>query len=171
MRKILVIAFFLWMAAPAPAKPAPEIALKDLAGQKQRLSALQGNIVVLNFWAMWCGPCQEELPLLSTLSADYANDRVRFVAVSIDEDKSRTQISAFLTQRKINLETWTGANTGTMAKAGLGDIVPSTMIVDASGEVIARITGEAREEDIRTRVDWLLKGRPGVAPASVVDRH
>jgi len=109
--------------------------------------------------------------LLSRLSDAYGGGPVRFVAVSIDEEKSPAQIAAFLAQRKIKLETWTGATTGTMAKAGLGDIVPSTLILDQAGEVITRITGEAREDDIRGRIDWLLKRRPGQAPEISLNRR
>jgi thiol-disulfide isomerase/thioredoxin len=167
----VILGFALCSSALLVAKPIPELALKDLSGQKQRLSALRGNIVVLNFWATWCGPCQQELPLLSKLSDTYGGQPVRFVAISIDEEKSRTQIAAFLSQRNIKLETWTGATTETMAKAGLGDIVPSTLILDQTGEVITRITGEAREDDVRSRVDWLLKGRPGQAPESSLNRR
>jgi thiol-disulfide isomerase/thioredoxin len=167
----LACGFVLCIATFASAKPLPEIALKDLSGQKQRLSALKGNIVVLNFWATWCGPCQEELPLLSRLSGAYGSEPVRFVAVSIDEQKSRDQIASFLFQRNIKLDTWTGATTGTMAKAGLGDIVPSTLILDQAGDVITRITGEAREDDIRGSIDWLLKGRQGQAPEASLNRR
>jgi thiol-disulfide isomerase/thioredoxin len=167
----LVFGFVLCSSILAPAKPIPELALKDLSGQKHRLSALKGNIVVLNFWATWCGPCQEELPLLSRLSDAYGDEPVRFVAVSIDEEKSPARIAAFLAQRNIKLETWSGATTGTMAKVGLGDIVPSTLILDQAGEVITRITGEAREDDIRGRIDWLLKGRIGQAPETSLNRR
>jgi thiol-disulfide isomerase/thioredoxin len=167
----LLFVFTLCTSAFSPAKPVPELALKDISGQKQRLSALRGNIVVLNFWATWCGPCQEELPLLSKLSEAYGRDQVRFVAVSIDEKKSRAQIAAFLFQHNIKLETWTGATPETMAKEGLGDIVPSTLILDQAGEVITRVTGEAREGDIRSRIDWLLNGRPGQAPQSKLNRR
>jgi thiol-disulfide isomerase/thioredoxin len=167
----LIVGFALCISTLVPAKPIPELALKDLSGQKQRLSGLRGKIVVLNFWATWCGPCQEELPLMSRLSVAYSGETVRFVAISIDENKSRAQIAAFLVLRHIKLETWTGATTGTMAKAGLGDIVPSTLILDQAGEVITRITGEAREDDIRTRVDWLLKGRAGQTPETTLNRR
>jgi thiol-disulfide isomerase/thioredoxin len=170
LRKLL-FGVVLCSSIPTVARPIPELALKDPSGQKHRLSALKGNIVVLNFWATWCGPCQEELPLLSRLSDDYGGEPVRFVAVSIDEEKSPARIAAFLAQRNIKIETWTGATTGTMAKVGLGDIVPSTLILDQAGEVITRITGEAREEDIRARIDWLLKGRRGQAPETSLDRR
>jgi thiol-disulfide isomerase/thioredoxin len=96
----LIVGFALCSSTLVPAKPMPEVALKDLSGHKQRLSDLRGNIVVLNFWATWCGPCQEELPLMSRLSVAYGGEMVRFVAISIDEEKSRAQIAAFLVQRR-----------------------------------------------------------------------
>jgi hypothetical protein len=79
--------------------------------------------------------------------------------------------STCLAQHNIKLETWTGATTETMAKAGLGDIVPSTLVLDQAGEGITRIVGEAREDDIRGRIDWLLKGRPGQAPEITLNRR
>ena len=171
-RKLLPLILGLGLCSPAFATShaVPEITLKDLSGQKQRLSALKGNIVVLSFWATWCGPCQEELPRLSHLSDSYATKPVRFVAVSIDEEKTREQIAGFLSKRGVRLETWTGATTDTMAKVGLGDIVPSTLILDQEGQVITRIIGEAREDDVRSRVDWLLAGRPGQEPEHTVNR-
>ena len=54
---------------------------------------------------------------------------------------------------------------------GLGDIVPSTAILDDKGEIVARIMGEAREEDVRGAVDWLLGGRSGPAPAALTKRY
>ena len=174
MRSALILALLLGagLSTPPPSisRKVPDIVLKDLTGQKQRLSTLEGNIVVLNFWATWCGPCQEELPLLSHLTVDYAGKPVRIVAVSIDENKTRPQLAAFLTRRSLQLETWTGATTDTMARAGLGNIVPSTLILDPTGEVITRITGEAQEDDIRSRLNWLLAGRPGKAPEPTLDR-
>ena len=174
MRPTILFSTILGLALSTPdastSKTLPDITLKDLTGQKQHLAALKGNIVVLNFWATWCGPCQEELPLLAHLTTDYAGKPVRIIAISIDENKTRPQLADFLSKRHLHLETWTGATTDTMAKAGLGDIVPSTLILDPAGAVITRITGEAQENDIRSRLDWLLSGRPGPPPESTLDR-
>jgi thiol-disulfide isomerase/thioredoxin len=165
----LIFGVVLRCSVVAPAETVPQIALKDLNGQKQRLNDLRGNIVVLNFWATWCVPCLHELPLFSRLQESYAG-KVRFIAVSIDEKKKPAEIASFLSKHEVKLETWAGATTDTMAKVGLGDIVPSTLILDQAGEVITRITGEAREEDIRSRVDWLLSGRVGAAPERKLNR-
>ncbi len=158
-------------SAFASGHPVPDLALKDVNGTKQRLKGLRGNVVVLSFWATWCAPCQEELPRLSHLSETYAGKPVRFVAVSIDENKSRGEIGKFLVTHGIHLEAWTGATTGTMADFGLGDIVPGTIIINEQGEAVTRISGEAQEDDVTSRVDWLLRGRPGTPPEPFLTRH
>ncbi len=144
---------------------------KDLNGHAQKLSRLRGQIVVLSFWATWCGPCQEELPRLSKLSSAYAGKNVRFVAVSIDDPKDRGKIQPFLTKQGISLEVWTGASSDDLARFGLGDIVPGTVVLDENGELIGRIMGEAQDDDVRSRVDWLLAGRKGTPPALVSKRY
>jgi thiol-disulfide isomerase/thioredoxin len=155
----------------AAAKRAPDLGAKDLAGQRQKLSALRGQIVVLSFWATWCGPCQEELPRLSQLSRQYAANGVQFIAASIDDAKDQGKIEPFLTKNNIDLKVWVGANSEILQSFGLGAIVPGTVVIDQQGEIIGRIMGEAREEDVRSRLDWLLKGRKGPAPEALTKRY
>lgn len=156
---------------PAFAKPVPNLELADLAGHHQKLSALRGQIVVLSFWATWCGPCKEELPRLSQLSDTYRGKNVRFIAVSIDEKKDRPKIEPYLEKQNIHLEVWVGGDSDLLGRYGLGDIVPATLILDPQGEVITRITGEATDQDVRTRLDWLLGGRSGPAPEGKLRRY
>lgn len=174
MKAFLYAALFLMLPLPvtaAHAKRAPNLDLKDLNGHSQKLAALRGQVVVLNFWATWCGPCQEELPRLSKLAASYSGKNVHFVAVSIDEPKDRAKIQPTLARENVSLETWIGASTDTLAGFGLGDIVPGTAILDEHGEIIARIMGEAHDEDVQSAVDWLLGGRSGPAPAAITKRY
>ena len=161
----------LWVCIAANAKRAPDPAFKALDGQTRKLSAMRGKILVVNFWATWCGPCQEELPRLSQLAQSYAGKPVQFVLISIDETKDRAKIPAVLDRLHVSLESWDDADTDTMDRFGLGNIVPGTAIVDDKGEVIARIMGEAREDDVRTPVDWLLGGKDGPAPAPLTKRY
>jgi hypothetical protein len=69
------------------------------------------------------------------------------------------------------MEIWVGGDTDMLARVGLGDIVPGTIILDQQGEIIGRIMGEAREEDIKSRVDWLLHGREGTPPEPLTKRY
>jgi thiol-disulfide isomerase/thioredoxin len=171
IRKILLVCALAALAAAALAESAPELSLKDLSGQTQKLSALRGKIVVLNFWATWCEPCQDELPPLSKLSQSYAGRNVQFVAVSIDAAKDREKIEPLLHRLNVDLAIWIGADLDTLEKSGLGNVVPGTMVIDDKGQVIARVMGEARDEDVRAPLDWLLEGRAGLAPPPVVKRY
>jgi thiol-disulfide isomerase/thioredoxin len=172
-RSALLLAFALVLSlAPSAvgAKRVPSLKLKDLTGQTVTLASLRGHIVVLSFWATWCAPCQEELPRLSAISKSYAQN-VRFIAVSIDDKKDIHKIQIFLQKHDISLDVWTGANADTLDRFGLGNIVPGTVILDENGYAIARIMGEARENDIRSAVDWLLDQRKGPAPTPMTRRY
>ena len=155
----------------AVARHTPSLSLKSITGENRKLAELHGQVVVLNFWATWCGPCQEELPRLSRIAAGYAGKPVKFVAASIDEKKNQGKIPAVMQRLGATLDVWVGADTDTMDRFGLGDVVPGTVILDQNGEIVARVMGEAREEDVKNAVDWLLGGRPGAAPAAMTKRY
>jgi thiol-disulfide isomerase/thioredoxin len=158
------------LAAPMMAKHAPDSGFKTLDGQTRRLSSLRGQAVVVNFWATWCGPCQEELPRLAQIAGTYTGKPVAFVFISIDSTKDRAKIPASLAKLHFTSESWVGADTDTLDRFGLGDIVPGTVVLDERGEIVARITGEAKEEDVRVAVDWLLGGKQGPAPPALTKR-
>lgn len=167
------------LAVPLSAKRAPDPGFKALDGGGRKLSALRGRVVVVNFWATWCGPCQEELPRLARIAESYAGKPVSFVTISIDAPKDRAKIPGVLarlhvqddSQTEAHTESWIGGDTDMLERFGLGEIVPGTAILDAKGEVVARIMGEAREEDIRRAVDWLLNGNSGPAPPALTRRY
>ncbi len=154
----------------ADAKPVPNLKFSDLAGHSQELKHLRGGVTVVSFWATWCGPCKEELPRLARLGQQYAGNGVRFVLISADEAKDRGKIAPYLEQHQIGLDAWVGADLDSLGRLGLGEVLPATMILDANGEVITRIEGEAREEDLTKPLNWVLGGRGGSAPAAVVKR-
>lgn len=158
-------------AIPLAAKRAPDPAFKTLDGQRRKLSWLRGQVVVVNFWATWCGPCQEELPRLGRISTSYAGKPVSFVLISIDEPKDRAKVPTILARLHVPDQSWVGADTDTLGGFGLGNIVPGTVILDPQGQIVARIMGEAREQDLRGAVDWLLDGKAGPVPPALVKRY
>jgi thiol-disulfide isomerase/thioredoxin len=172
-RSLPLAAFLLAVscALPAAARRVPDPAFKTLAGEPRKLSQLRGSIVVVNFWATWCGPCQQELPRLGQLARAYAGKPVRFVFLSIDEPKDRAHIAPTLTRLHLDLESWVGADTDTLGAFGLGNIVPGTLVLDPYGQPVARVMGEARDADLRTALDWLLANRSGPPPAAMTRRY
>jgi len=90
---ILLFAAVLPAAASAAAgdlrgHAAPDFALKSLAGSNVRLSELRGEVVMINFWATWCGPCREEMPLLNQIYQQYHAVGFELLGVNIDDDSN-----------------------------------------------------------------------------------
>src|SRR5687768_4943457 len=70
-------------------QPAPDFVLKSASGDNLRLSEYRGEVVMINFWATWCGPCRQELPLLDELYGRYNKVGFRLLGVNIDDDSSK----------------------------------------------------------------------------------
>ena len=70
-------------------KQAPDFALKSATGENMRLSEYRGDVVMINFWATWCGPCRQEMPLLDELYNRYQRVGFNLLGVNIDDDSSR----------------------------------------------------------------------------------
>ena len=68
---------------------APDFALKSTTGENLRLSEYRGDVVMINFWATWCGPCRQEMPLLDELYARYHRVGFNLLGVNIDDDTTR----------------------------------------------------------------------------------
>ena len=70
-------------------QPAPDFALKSSSGENLRLSEYRGDVVMINFWATWCGPCRQEMPLLDELYSRYERVGFTLLGVNIDDDSNR----------------------------------------------------------------------------------
>ena len=70
-------------------QPAPDFALKSSTGENLRLSEHRGDVVMVNFWATWCGPCRQEMPLLDELYSRYERVGFRLLGVNIDDNSSK----------------------------------------------------------------------------------
>jgi thiol-disulfide isomerase/thioredoxin len=157
--------------ASAEDKSHPELSLKDLSGVKHSVADYRGKVLVLNFWATWCGPCREELPMLNTVQKRYAAQGVVFIEASLDDKKGRKKIPAFLSKADVALPVWIGADADTLKKLDLGKIIPATLILDRDGKAVSRLLGEARHDELTARLDWILGGESGAPPAPVLTHY
>ncbi len=167
---LCVVALAFAAAVCSPAEPIAKMQFRGRDGVTHSIGELRGHPAVVNFWATWCGPCRDEMPRLQKLSEGYAQQGVRFVAISLDAPETQEKVDGVIAKRGFRLPVWTGATDATLVQLKLGVLVPATLILDDTGEVIGKIEGEAREKDIRSRLDWLLHGRQGKQP-SVVQKN
>jgi len=147
-----------------------ERALRTLDGKTLTLASLQGEVVVVNFWASWCGPCRKELPALNALQADIASKGGRVLAVSIDYDADNAR--DFAKAHKLTLAIVHDGPDGLARQLDL-DHVPFTMILDRSGNVVytssgssadavGRVCAQARE--LVTKTPYLTQASTGGTP-------
>ena len=166
-------AFAIALLAPSPgisSKGASkaDLSLKDLNGKRVRLRDFQGKIVVLNFWATWCVPCNAEFPMLVDAQKKYSGRGVVFIGASLDDDKTKKNIPAFLQKYQADFSVWTGASADDLDRLQMGPAVPATAFLDQEGRILARVEGQLRPGEIDERLDWLLGGKAGAAPQTLV---
>jgi peroxiredoxin len=91
---IIALVFSVFAASSLAAsslegQAAPDFALRSAGGENLRLSEYRGNVVMINFWATWCGPCRQEMPLLDELYNRYERVGFNLLGVNIDDDSNR----------------------------------------------------------------------------------
>jgi len=91
------------MTASGPGKPAPSLKLQDLDGKDLALSDLKGKVVFVNFWATWCGPCQDEIPTLIDLQNQYASKGFTVVGIAMDEE-GKSVVAPFVAKELYNVK-------------------------------------------------------------------
>ncbi|WP_211172388.1 TlpA family protein disulfide reductase [Massilia forsythiae] len=140
-----------------PAKqPTPPLKLAGLDGGDWDLARLRGKVVVVNFWASWCGPCVAELPLLGALAGREAwRDRVAVVGVNYKE--SLDAIQAFGAAHPIPYAQ-ARDRSGEAFKVWTLGVMPTTILVDRQGRARWRSTGEltAGDERLQRAIEALL---------------
>lgn len=107
------------------------------------------------------------MPMLVEAEKKWSGQGVRFIAVSVDDEQSASNVELFVTRYHVTFPVWTGANAATLDRLRLGEAVPDTMFLDEHGLVYARVLGEIQRAELDERLDWLVGGRRGSVPPVV----
>jgi len=142
---VLCLTFFVRDAVslevgPKAGKFAPEFSLNDVNGKKVTLSAYKGNVVILNFWATFCGPCREEMPSLNNLFLSFKKEGLVVLAISTDD--SEKPVQSFIKAKAIAFPVLIDKDQQVYFDryAVLG--LPTTFIIDRDGIIREKILGD-----------------------------
>lgn len=134
---------------------APDFELATLDGRTIKLSALRGQPVIVNFWATWCGPCKEEVPLLVKAYTAHQADGLRVLAVDTLAFDDLQDVKKFVADYQMNFDILLDADddVGTTWNT-LG--LPSTYFIDTSGKVVALRIGQMSEQELQTSLKLII---------------
>lgn len=142
---------------------APAFVAADLQGRPMSLDSLRGQVVLLNIWATWCGPCREEMPSMQRLHDQLAGEGLRIVAVSVDaaigardaDGRPGGDIGAFARAHDLTFTLWHDPS-GDIARAYRTTGVPESFVIGRDGRIVRKVIG-ATEWDDEANVELLRR--------------
>ena len=149
-------------AAKAPAgdgsigSQAAEFALTDLSGKTVHLSDFKGRVVIVDFWATWCGPCRMEIPDFVRLQSKYREKGLAIVGLSMDADGEKS-VKPFADEHDINY-TMLIANDETAKSYGGIQAIPTTFVIDRQGKIVQKFLGAMSAKTFEDAIQPLLEG-------------
>ncbi|GAB3443645.1 TlpA disulfide reductase family protein [Streptomonospora sediminis] len=160
---------------PADRTAAPEVSGETLDGDQVSLADYRGEVLVLNFWASWCGPCRSEAPVLNEIYAEHKDDGLAFLGVNIKDNA--TAAEAFEENQDIeypSLYDQPGKVPQAFRETVPPAAIPSTLVIDRQGRIAARVIGETGYNELSGLVEPVLGedggsaagGRTGGAPTT-----
>jgi thiol-disulfide isomerase/thioredoxin len=144
-----------------PPLPTPNEDFQDALGAPVTLHAFKGEVVVLNFWASWCGPCIAEMPTLDALQADLKEAGLKVVAVSLDRDGIKKAAPFFRRTGVKNLDLFTDRMSDLFQELK-GSALPTTYILDRDGKVVSVYIGATNwaSDEVKAELRKYLDAEP-----------
>jgi thiol-disulfide isomerase/thioredoxin len=144
-------------ACPADAKPANlDFTLKDVNNREVRLADFKGKVILLDFWATWCGPCKVEIPWFAEFQEKYGPAGLQVVGISVDD--THDQLVPYISQLKMNYVVLQGLGHDDVQDA-YGPLwgIPVTVLISRDGRICAKHTGMSAKEAFEDEIKSLLR--------------
>jgi peroxiredoxin len=141
---------------------ASDFTLTDARGATAKLSDYKGRVVLLNFWATWCGPCKIEIPWFIEFEKIYKDRGFAVLGISMDDDGWKA-VKPFIEQKAVNYRVMVGDDNVARLYGGV-ESLPSTFLIDREGKVASTHVGLATRSDYETEILRLLGDKRVGAP-------
>lgn len=123
------------------AESASDFTLRDINGQSMTLSDLKGKVVIMSFWATWCGPCKEEMPHLQRMYTERGGDGLVVLSISTDDARSASRVKPFVKKMGYTFPVLLDRDSTVIGTYNPSKTLPYTVVVDRQGEIARRHSG------------------------------
>jgi peroxiredoxin len=156
MRLNALLVLVMMAAAPAIAqKKAPDFSFKTQYGKDFQLSRMKGKVVLINFWATWCGPCRAEIPGFLQVYERYKDKGLEIVGISLDENGWEV-VTPFIKRFNITYPIVIDARGVVAQQYGRIDAIPTSFFIDRKGNIVDQHVGYLSKEELEKKIKSLL---------------
>lgn len=164
----LVLTGLLASTPALAADKATDFTLRDIDGQSLTLSSLEGKVVLLSFWATWCGPCKEEMPHLQKMYTAKKAEGFEVLSISTDDARSASRVKPYIKKMGYDFRVLLDKESKVIGTYNPAKTLPYTVVIDKAGEIAHVASGynPGDEEKLAELVDQLLEGKAAEAEAA-----
>jgi peroxiredoxin len=134
---------------------APDFTLKTIDGESITLSSLRGKVVLLNFWATWCPPCQEEMPAFQNIHEEFKDDSFIIISITTEAGSEMDNVIAFRENYNLTFSILLDEN-GSVNQRYYVDALPRTLLITTDGVINKILLGAVTEDGLRQELSAIL---------------
>ena len=165
MRTLIALAA-LALPMVAAADPASDFSLRDLDGQTVTLSQFEGQVVLIDFWATWCGPCKQAMPHLQEMVNELGDEGFTVLAISTDDARDKAKVKPFIRRSRFTFPVLYDTQSEVLTTYNPGKTLPFSVLVDREGNVANLHSGYNPGDEVALRAEVMeLLGHSEAAAA------
>ena len=148
---LALVASLVIGTAQAAGKPAPDFSLRDLTNQAQTLAQHKGKVVLINFWATWCGPCQVEMPHLQAMAKELGPKGLVVLGISADAARDASKVKPLVVSKGLTYPILLDPQTTVVAQYNPTKTLPFNVLVDRAGTIDQVFSGYNPGDEVKLR--------------------
>ena len=156
--RLSILGALLFGGIAQAGETAPEFSLRDINGKEVSLSSYKGKVVLVNFWATWCGPCKLEMPHLDKMDREFEEKGFEVISISTDDARAASKVKPLIKRGGYGFTVLLDKDTSVVSQYNPAKTLPYNVLIDRSGGIHKVFQGynPGDEVELRKEVEALL---------------
>mgnify|MGYP001293685388 CR=1 FL=1 len=149
----ILFAFAMGVSPAHAGEAAPEFTLRDMNGKEVQLASFKGKVVMLNFWATWCGPCKLEMPHLDKMDREFESKGFEVISISTDDARASSKVKPLIKRGGYGFTVLLDKDTTVVAQYNPAKTLPYNALIDRDGRIHKVYQGYNPGDEVEMRKD------------------